>query len=104
MPWLLLQNPEDVVLAQDQVIDAVDPDLVAGVLAEQDPIALLDLERAQLALLVRLAVAGGDDLALGGLLLGRVRDDDAALRLLLFGDAAHENAILQRTDFHGVPP
>src|SRR6185436_14713892 len=83
-----------------EVVDAVDLDLVARVLAEQDAIALLHAERANLALVVDLAVADRDHLALGGLLLGRVGDDDAALRLFLFGDAAHENAILQRADFH----
>src|SRR4029078_7957460 len=100
-PWLLLQHAEDVVLAQNEVVDAVDLDLVARVLPEQDAIALLHLNRTHLSLVVELAVADGDDLALGRLLLRRVGDDDAALRLLLFADAAHENAILQRTDFHG---
>src|SRR6266700_3502066 len=79
---LLLDDAEDVVLAQNQVIDAVDLDVAAGVLAEQHPVALLDCQRANLALLVRLAFTDRDHLALGGLLLGGVGDDDAAFGLL----------------------
>src|SRR5688572_8337060 len=67
LAYLLFDDAEDVILAQDEVIDAVDLDLVAAVLAEQDAVAFLDGERAQRALVVDLAVAHGDDLALGGL-------------------------------------
>ena len=73
------------VLAQDEVLDAVELDLGAGVLAEQDAVALLDVERTLRTLSSDLAVADRDDLALDGLLLGRVGDDDAALGLLFFG-------------------
>src|SRR6267143_670432 len=52
--WLL-EDGEDVFLAQDQVVLAVDLDLVAGVLAEQDAIALLDVERNALPVVVDLA-------------------------------------------------
>ena len=45
-------------------------------------VAGLDLERAKLAVVLDLAVADGDDLALDRLLLGGVGDDDAALGLL----------------------
>src|SRR5450432_894081 len=99
---LLFDDAEDVILAQDEVIDAVDLDLVAAVLAEEDAVALLDVERAQRALVVDLAVAGRDDLALGGLLLGRVRDDDPALGLLFLGDAANDDAVVKRTNFHEI--
>src|SRR5258706_43298 len=71
LPWscsLLLEDAEDLFLAQDDVLDAVEPDLVAAVLAEQDPVALLDVERAELAVVVELAGADGDHLALSRLL------------------------------------
>ena len=42
----LLEHGEDVVLAHDQVLLAVDLDLGAGVLAEQHAVALLHVERA----------------------------------------------------------
>src|SRR5437870_3579046 len=63
-PFLLLDHAEDFFLAQNEVFDPVHLDLGAGILAEQDPIALLHVERADLALLIDLAGADGDDLAL----------------------------------------
>jgi hypothetical protein len=95
---------EDVVLANDQVLVSLDVDLGAGVLAEQHPVALLDVERMNFAFVVDLALADGDHLALLGLLLGGIRDDDPALGLLFFIDPLDEDAILQRTDFHGPAP
>ena len=84
------------------MLDTVDLDLVAGVLAEEDAVALLHLQRVHAALVVRLATADRDDLALGGLFLGRIRNDDAALRLLFLGDAANNNAIMQWANFHRI--
>src|SRR5512137_55867 len=100
----LLDHAEDVVLAHDQVLLAVDLDLGAGVLAEEDPVSDLHVERLELAVLTDLALAHGDHLALGRLLLGRVGDDDAALRLLLFLDALHDDAVLKGTDLHVSSP
>ena len=60
---LLLDDREDVVLAQDDVLFAVELDLGARVLADEDLVAVLDVERAELAVLEDLAVADGDDLA-----------------------------------------
>src|SRR5262249_18515897 len=71
---------------------------------EQDAVALLDVERQELAVLAHLALADRDHLALGRLLLRRVGDDDPALRLLFLFDPLHQNPILQRTDFHGTSP
>src|SRR5258708_13677043 len=88
---LLFDQAEDVVLAQDQVIDAVDLDFAAGVLAEQDPVALLDDERADLTLLVGLAVADRDDLALGRFLLRGIGVDHPAFGLFFFGTPRNRN-------------
>ena len=75
--WLLLlaalDHREHFVLAHDQVILAVDPDFLSRVLAEQDRVAVLDVERNALAVLVGLAGADGDDLALLRLFLGASR-------------------------------
>src|SRR2546428_10282389 len=92
---LHFDDAEDVLLAEDQVILAVELDFVARVLAEQHPIALLDVGRQDLAVF---APAGpdGHDQPLLGLLLGRVRDDDpsgAALLALL--DPLHDHPIQQ---------
>src|SRR5262245_39760051 len=97
----LLDHGEDVVLAQDGVLLAVDLDLAAGVLAEEDAVALLDVERAHRPVLEDPAVADRDHAPLLGLLLGRVGDDDPAFALLLLFDAPHEDAIVQGSELHG---
>src|SRR5271156_3393672 len=56
---LLLEDAEDFFFAHDQQLFAVDLDLGARVLAEQDAVASLDVEREHLALVVRLALANG---------------------------------------------
>ena len=76
-------DAHDVGFLHDQEILTVDLDLGAGPLAEQHLVALLDVERRELAGLVAAARPDGDDFALLRLLLGGVRDDDAAFRLLL---------------------
>ena len=78
------EDREDVVLAEEDVLLAVDLDLGARVLAEEDLVARLHVERDDLAVLEDLARADGDDDALERLLLGGVGDDDPALGLLLF--------------------
>ena len=86
-------------LLHDQELLAVDLDLGARPLAEQDAVAGLDVERDQLAGLVAGARADGDDLALLRLFLGGVGDDDAALGLLLGLDALDDHAVVQGTEF-----
>src|SRR5712691_7288165 len=99
----LLENGEDVFLAHDQIFLVFDLHFGAGVLAEQDLVAGLDVERDLLAVVTDLAVAGGDDLALLRLFLGGIGDDDASLDLLLL-QALHENAVVQRTNLHHSAP
>src|SRR5918998_3200690 len=79
----LLDHAHDVGLLHDEELLAVDADLRAGPLAEQDAVADLDVERLDLAVLVPRAGADGDDLAFLRLLLGGVGNDDAALGPLL---------------------
>ncbi len=64
MQCLLLEDSENFFLAHDQELFAIELDLGAGVLAEQDAVAGLDIEREHLALIVRLAFADRDNLAL----------------------------------------
>src|SRR5215471_12457375 len=96
-----VEHGENVVLAEDQVLGAVDLDLVARVLGEQDLVARLHLELAQRTVLLNLAVADGDDERLLRLLLRRVGDVEPAGGLLLFVDALDENAVVERSDLHG---
>ena len=69
------ENAHDVALLHDQQLLAVDLDLGARPLAEQDAVADRDIDRDQLAALIAAARANGDDFALGGLFLGRVGND-----------------------------
>src|SRR4028118_1382912 len=68
---------EDLVLAQDHEILVVDLDLAAGVLADQDAVALLDVHRGALAIFEQLARTDGDHLGLLRLFLGGVGSADA---------------------------
>src|SRR5215813_8923160 len=96
----LLDDAEHVLLAEDEVVLALDLHLGACVLAEEDGVPGLDVERADLAVLEDLAVADGDDLALERLLLGGVGDDDPPLGLVLLGDALDDQPVLQRANLH----
>src|SRR5438876_3740070 len=103
---LPFDDAEDVLLAEDQMLLAVELDFVARVFAEQHPIALLDVGRQDLAVF---APAGpdGHDQPLLGLPLGRVRDDDpAGAALLALLDPLHDHPIQQRahTRRHSLNP
>src|SRR5690606_31159237 len=103
-PLLLLEDGEDLVFAHDEVLDAVNLDLLPGVLAEEDRVPFLHVERHALAVVLLLAGADSDDLALLRLLPGGVRDDDPAHLLLLLLDALDDDAVVERSDLHGVTP
>src|SRR5574342_299297 len=98
---VLLDDGEHVLFTQDQVLLVVQLDLGTGVLAEENLVARLHIERDLLALVVHLPVPHRDDLALLGLLLRGVRDDDAALLDLLLLLTLDENSVVQRTNLHG---
>src|SRR4051812_7778777 len=99
-------HAHDVGFLHDQELLAVELDLGAGPLAEQHAVAGLDVEADELAGLVAAARADGDDLALLGLLLGGVRNDDSALGLFLALETTDDDAVVQRTKLcfgHGFP-
>src|ERR687891_335734 len=75
---------QDVRLAQDQVLVGADLDLGAAVLGEDDLVTLLQVHLDVLAVLVPGAGADRQDTAALRLLLGGVRQHDAADRDLLF--------------------
>src|SRR5262249_59748082 len=79
----LLENGEDVFLAQDEIFLVVDLDLGARILPEEDLVAGLHVEWDLLAVVADLAGSSGDDLTLLRLFLGRVGDDDPAPAALL---------------------
>src|SRR5579883_662038 len=100
---LLLDDGEDVVLAQDEVLLTVDLDFAPRVLAEEHLVAGLDVELAQAPVLEELAVADGDHLGLDRLLLRGVGDVEAAGGALRLGQALDEDAVVQRTNGHTNP-
>src|SRR5581483_6581404 len=97
---LALHDAHHVGFLHDEVFDAVELHFGAGPLAEQDPVACLDVERDELARLVAAAGADGDHFAFLRLLLGGVRNDDAAGGPLIGLDPANDHSVVQRTEFH----
>jgi hypothetical protein len=73
-------------------------------LPNKDPVPSFHVERDQLALLIPRSGTRGDNLAFLRLLLCGVGNDDAAGGSLLGIDAAHEYAVVQRTEMHAHPP
>src|SRR5208283_54523 len=102
-PKCLLDDSQDVILAQDQQVFALVLELAARVFAEQDLVPRLDLDGNELAVVAIFTLADGDNLALLGLFLGGVRDDYSTLGPLLFLDTLDENSIAQWLDFHWGP-
>src|SRR5207237_8255038 len=87
---------EDVRFAQDQNLVGADLDLGAAVLAEDDLVTLLDVHGDVLAVLVAGAWADCQDAAALRLLLGGVRQDDAARRRFLFLEDLDDQAVAKR--------
>src|SRR6516225_9443499 len=100
----LFDHAHDITLLSDDEILAIDFDLGSRPLPEQYSIADFDIERSEFAVIVPCARSCGNDFAFHWLFLGGIRDDNAARRLLLLLNATDENAILQWSKFHWVPP
>src|SRR5688572_2051229 len=98
----LANDGEDFFLAHDEVVGAVDLDLGAGVLAHQDLVSSLHLERDALALVREATRPHGDDLRLLRLLLRGVGDDDPTALGLGLLEAADKDAIGERLHVHGL--
>src|SRR6267142_5218263 len=90
------------VFAHDEVFLAIELDLLAGILAEEDLVTGLDVQRDALAVVFGLAVSGRDDFALLGFFFGRVGNDDPADLLFAFFEALNNEAVVQRSDVHAV--
>src|SRR6059036_830743 len=100
----LLDDREHVLFLHDQVLLLVHLDLGARVLAEEDAVVGLHVQRDLLAVLRHFPVAHRDDLALLGLFLRGVRNNDAALLGVLFFLALDEDPVMQRTNLHDQSP
>ncbi len=88
-----IDDAHEVRFLHDDEFLSVELDLGPGPFPEKDPVAGPDVQRTNLAVLRPGAGSGGDDLALLGLLLGGIGNDDAASGLLLLRDAADQDAV-----------
>src|SRR5882672_4532417 len=93
-------DAHEVFLAHHEELIALDLDGLAGIFAEQHTVADLDVDRDQLAVVVFLALADGDDLALIGLLGGGIGNHDAPGGLAFLFDALDDHTVMQRTNLH----
>src|SRR6266851_5605064 len=95
----LREHAHDVGFLHDQQFLAVELDLGARPLAEQHAVADLEVDWDQLAGFVAATRTDRRDLALGGLFLGAVRNDNAALGLFFGVDTFDHDTVMQRTKF-----
>src|SRR5436309_5121846 len=101
----LLDLGQHVRLAEDEELLAIHLDLGAAVLAVEDLVALGHVERGALAgVLVHLAVADREDLALLGLFLSGIGEDDATLRGLFLLNCPHDQSIAKGLELHLSKP
>src|SRR5947207_14802556 len=94
----LLQDSQDVLFLHDEELLAVDLHLAARILPEEDPVPRLDGEGQRLPLFGHPAGSHRHDPALLGLLLGAVRNDDAAVLLVLLLEPLDEDPVVERTE------
>src|SRR2546426_1569801 len=88
-------DSEDLFFADDHVLDIVDLDFGADVLADEDTVAGLDVKRNPLAVVIQTTRSDGNDLPLERLLFGRVGDDEAAFHLLVGLRSLDQDSVTQ---------
>jgi hypothetical protein len=98
-----IQNAENIVLAHDDVVSALQLGVATGVLSKEDAVADFDVEGNQFAVIEPLAMPDGDHFALLWFLLRRIGDDDAAARGFLFLNPLHHDAVVQGSNVHNAP-
>jgi hypothetical protein len=102
LSWkLLFEDAEDFILTHDQIIDTVEFDLAARILAEEDAVTLLHVERNDLAILETLAFAYGENFAFLWFFLGALGDKEATAGLLgVTLDPFDHATVVKRTNVH----
>src|SRR5699024_5594314 len=100
-----LDDGEHDTCREHEVLVSAELDLGAAVLAVQNDVAGRHVERNAVAVVVDATRPDRHDLALLGLLLGGVRNDETAGRGLLSLDLLDDDAVFERLDGnrHGVP-
>ena len=96
--FTLIDNSQDIRFRNDVILDVVDLHLVESVFREHDDIAHFDVDRQDIAALVALTFADGDDDAALRLLFAcGIRNDDARRRALVHSlFRLHHDAVRQR--------
>ena len=94
------EDAHDVFFAHDEQLFAVDLDGLAGVLAEENAVADLDVESDDAAGFVALDRTDGDHLALVGLFTRGIGNDDAEGGGRFSSKTLDDDAVMQRTDLH----
>src|SRR5688572_5217431 len=94
------ENAQNLILAHDHVFFTFNLDVGSRILAEQDAVAGLHIQRATFAILQQFSVADSNHFTLLRLFLRGVQDDDAANPLFTLLNAANQNTVVQGTDIH----
>jgi hypothetical protein len=97
----LLNDCDDVIGVEDLVILFIKFDLRAAILGNKHAVAFFDFKRNFLSVVVGLAGAESDDDAFGGLFLGGIGNDDAALFDFFFLGRFDKNPVAERFDVNG---
>src|SRR5262249_31157148 len=98
------QHPHQIAFLHDHVLDAVELDFGPRPLAEQHPVADLDVDRDELAALIAPPGADANALSFVSFFLRGTRNDDPAAGLLFSFDPFDDDAIVKWTEFHCCPP
>jgi hypothetical protein len=97
---LFVQNAHDVTFLHYQKVLTIDFDFGARPFAEQDLVALFDIEWGQFASLVAAAGANRNHFTLLGFFASRVGYDDATCRFGFSARALDDDTVMQGTKFH----
>ena len=100
-PFFVLANDaEDVVLAQQRIFFVTDFDFGAAVFGDEHAVAHFDFKGNALAFFVAFAGAERDDFGFLRFLFCGIGDDDPAFDVFFLIDRLHEDAIAERLDFY----
>src|SRR5580765_616220 len=100
----LFDHAHDVAFLHDQIFDALDLDLRARPLAEQNAVANLEVDRDDFPGLIAAAGTDGDHLSLRRLLFSGIWNDDSACGLIGRVDARNHDPVVKRPKLHMNPP
>ena len=95
----LANNPHDVGFLHNQKVLSINFHLSAAPFAEQDTVALFDIERGIFTVITADAWSNCDNFAFGGFFSRCIRDNDPASGFGVFFDACNNNAVMEGTKF-----